>query len=124
MAKCCKPYANINAALFSSALEKVPTRRAPCQRIRDVQFSIALSNDLTSGTSNTLGAVIQGPAGKAEFDFATDPERGFSTRVPINLKSAFGSDIISIHGIKNITLTAKGPDRIFFFNDEWKIQGS
>ncbi|KAK2600120.1 hypothetical protein QQS21_005135 [Conoideocrella luteorostrata] len=97
--------------------------KPPCSKIKDLEFGFKLSEDLTAGTYDRIGAILEGPAGKAEFTIADDPPRGFSTRIPVDLKSSFGSDAIAINGINAISLTAESWRSHLIPNDEWKVEG-
>ncbi|KAH0594588.1 hypothetical protein MHUMG1_07422 [Metarhizium humberi] len=105
-----------NGATLSS------NRKPLCTEIKQLEFGIALSDDMFAGTNDEIGAILEGPAGKAEFSIVTDASRGFNTRVPVDMKASFGSDTIKIDGINSISLTAKGPWISLLTNDKWKVK--
>lgn len=108
-------------------VQKTPERKpAPCKTIKNLEFGLKLSDDFMAGTYDNLGATLDGPAGSTTLAIAEAPSRGFQTWIKVDMKSAFGSDTIDIHGIDRINLTAEAefwtlnPLR----NDEFKVQGA
>ena len=88
----------------------------PCRKIKNLEFGLKVSDVFTFGTWDNIGATLDGPAGSATLAVAEAPSRGFQTWIPVNTKSAFGSDTININGIDRINLNAKG--------DFWKLFSS
>ncbi|OAA44742.1 protein-tyrosine phosphatase [Metarhizium rileyi] len=80
----------------------------PCQRVTKIEFGLTLSNDYSSGTYDDIAGTLEGPAGKAHFFIAAAPSRGTQKWTPVDLKEAFGSDVIDIASVDKITLTAWG----------------
>ncbi|PHH63860.1 hypothetical protein CDD81_5417 [Ophiocordyceps australis] len=107
-------------------LNKVHNKPPPCQKIKDLEFGLALSSDYWSGSFDRVGAALDGPAGKVNIPLADAPSLGFNTSwIRIDLKSAFGQDTIDIKGLSRINLTAQG---IFanswlpYKNDQFQVQ--
>ncbi|ODA76513.1 hypothetical protein RJ55_07783 [Drechmeria coniospora] len=113
-----------NCKVLKSMVRPWSDRSARCSRMSNLEFGFALSNDRFSGTYDALQATLEGPAGSVTVPIAEGPSAGFSTWIPVDLKSAFGSDTIDIHAIKKISLSARG---LFFKllgarNDWLKVQ--
>ncbi|KAM4066471.1 heat-labile enterotoxin alpha chain domain-containing protein [Hirsutella rhossiliensis] len=87
-----------------------------CDHIQDVEIGFKLSDDYFSGTYDRLGAILEGPAGKASLEIAEAPPSGFEKWFRV------GPNMLDIKkGINKIQLTAAG-HYSGTRNDEWKLQ--
>ncbi|KHN94413.1 protein-tyrosine phosphatase [Metarhizium album ARSEF 1941] len=84
----------------------------PCQKIKNIEFGFTLAAnilDIGEGTWDDVGGTLEGPAGKAEFKIAEEPAAGFSTWVPVHMRSGSSTlDTVDITGITQLTLNAEG----------------
>ncbi|KHN97402.1 protein-tyrosine phosphatase [Metarhizium album ARSEF 1941] len=96
-----------------------------CQKIRKIELTIALSDELAEGSWDQIGGTLEGPAGKAEFFFAEAPDAGTQKTIAVDVRKYFKSDEINLDGIDTMTINAQG---IFsnswnaLRNDEFKIK--
>ncbi|KAM3453233.1 hypothetical protein NHJ6243_009182 [Beauveria neobassiana] len=117
------PTADCQRARDLVAKENVPE---PCKKIKDIEIGFTLSSSWLSikgeGTKDDVGAILEGPAGKAELLLASQPSGGDSKWIPLEMQKSFKTDSIDITGINNLTLTAE----TFFVrggeSDAFKVQ--
>ncbi|ODA80465.1 hypothetical protein RJ55_03423 [Drechmeria coniospora] len=97
-----------------------------CSKITSLDLYFELSTKFGAGTYDYIQATLAGPAGKHTEPIAYDPDAGFTKTIPIDLKKAFGSAVIDLHGIHTVSLADSGafwkaiPNGMF--NDKWKVK--
>ncbi|KAM3462957.1 hypothetical protein MY5147_009748 [Beauveria neobassiana] len=117
------PKADCRRAQDLLQKQKVPE---PCKKIKNIEIGFTLSSSWLSikgeGTKDDVGAILEGPAGKAELLLASQPSGGYSKWIPLDMQKSFKTDSIDITGINNLTLTAE----TFFIrggeSDAFKVQ--
>ncbi|KAM3452545.1 hypothetical protein MY3296_004434 [Beauveria thailandica] len=117
------PKADCRRAQDLVQKQKVPE---PCKKIKNIEIGFTLSSSWLSikgeGTKDDVGAILEGPAGKAELLLASQPSGGDSKWITLDMQKSFKADSIDITGINNLTLTAE----TFFVrggeSDAFKVQ--
>ncbi|PHH90677.1 hypothetical protein CDD83_2971 [Cordyceps sp. RAO-2017] len=93
---------------------------APCSNIDRLEIGLRLSSDATSGTYDTILAVLAGR--KPHTLLAEGPKAGFSQWKEVKLKEVFGSKKVAVRAVNRVGLIdlAYGG---YFERDEWKVEG-
>ncbi|KAM3506552.1 hypothetical protein MY10362_002307 [Beauveria mimosiformis] len=102
------PKADCQRARDLVAKQNIPE---PCKKIKDIEIGLTLASSFWSikgeGTNDDIGAILEGPAGKAELLLASKPWGGDSKWVPVDMQKSYKTDSIDITGINNLTITAE-----------------